>query len=141
MSDDADVSNCTHIRRTAARVVRGLSRSPHTTPKSLMDADIVRFLLCLLEEGDEPADEQEVVVRVGTAPPCEGTWSRLYPHQPCHGFFGISVPSLGRSADFREVPSGCLRGDEKGAAFAPGTAERIFGQRTKVVQSFHCRQR
>lgn len=41
-------------------MVRGLSRSPHTTPKSLMDADIVRFLLCLLEEGDEPADEQEV---------------------------------------------------------------------------------
>eukprot|EP00752_Nemacystus_decipiens_P012475 g11049.t1 len=47
------------LRHTAARVVRGLSRSPHTTPKSLMDADIVRFLLCLLEEGDEPAAEQE----------------------------------------------------------------------------------
>ena len=46
--------------RTAARVVRGLSRSPHTSPKNLMDADIVRFLLCLLEEGDEPATEQEV---------------------------------------------------------------------------------
>lgn len=25
-----------------------------------MDADIVRFLLCLLEEGEEPAEEQEV---------------------------------------------------------------------------------
>ena len=46
--------------RTAARVVRGLSRSHYTSPKSLMDADIVRFLLCLLEEGDEPATEQEV---------------------------------------------------------------------------------
>lgn len=49
--------------RTAARVVRGLARSPHTTPGSLMDSDIVRFLLCLLEEGDEPAEEQEVLWR------------------------------------------------------------------------------
>eukprot|EP00904_Undaria_pinnatifida_P008605 jgi/Undpi1/4875/HiC_scaffold_19.g08228.m1 len=47
------------LRRTAARVVRGLSRSPHTHPKSLMDADIVRFLLCLLEEGEEPVTQQE----------------------------------------------------------------------------------
>ncbi|CAM9480442.1 unnamed protein product, partial [Ectocarpus sp. 13 AM-2016] len=52
------------LRRTAARVVRGLSRSPHTTPTSLMDPDIVRFLLCLLEEGDEPAEEQEETLSI-----------------------------------------------------------------------------
>lgn len=60
-------ADCVEYRtadRTAARVVRGLSRSPHTTSTSLMDADIVTFLLCLLEEGDEPAEDQEVSLEI-----------------------------------------------------------------------------